>query len=233
MSNDHCSAKLSCRILKQANKSLNKVRFCIFRTGQLWFQNQIWTIPMKGKRHHYIVLFHNCLQYITVQIISSCDIYVKSLSVKLSCVKQSLNKDSFFRRMNHRDHVQKVVHHQTLHPLSQHISSVLFWQERCGRNALSFFHLNLKRKWLDGLEAPAGQNDVEHSEEMTGNHPENGDNHHGMDVHEKSFCLEGLGVLLLDNKLVKVVEDCDKACILEIVEKMKSKKEESAPNRGC
>ena len=65
---------------------------------------------------------------------------------------------------------------------------------------------------------------------MTGNHPENGDNHHGMDVHEKPLCLEGLGVLLLDNKLVKVAEDCDKACILEIVEKMKSKKEESAPN---
>ena len=62
---------------------------------------------------------------------------------------------------------------------------------------------------------------------MTGNHPEDGDNHHGMDVHEEPFCLKGFGVVLLDNQLVKVVEDCDQACILEIVKKLKPKKEES------
>ena len=55
-------------------------------------------------------------------------------------------------------------------------------------------------------------------------------NEQGVDVHVKPFGLEGLGVILSDDQLVKVVEDCHEACVLGIVEDLSPEEDHPHPN---
>ena len=114
---------------------------------------------------------------------------------------------------NHGEHVQIVVDppkasrfctHSILVQLAGEVGVSL-------KKRRSFFPLETFLALVKSVECPASKDDVENGEEIAGNDPADGHNHHSVDVHVEPIDLESSSIVLSDDQSVKVVEDCYEA----------------------